>query len=346
MLQLNFRLQPFDRVKMEREAMDSCHEFATFDLPDEFYTSFYGEEKPNRSSKQLKNAITRFMNTSSEFCPSSELIDAFNVSRKKTLNALDSISFDLGEKLSCGWMILLDDHFTTHLVFFLEYEKRFVLIEHEEDFFNYVTHTPEKDYAGIFDFQGVSLRSTQDEFANNWWVVIEKMSWTNLRASEFYGGSSHIVMNENHFQCLLKILGNQRFKKARFELGYLKATYNATLRDFLAHARLNIRSDCAGCVRSGPGDMFICGRSSSLCIESLLHVCLQKKRIANRTKGLEFLYENISHIFPAIARRLKEEMHEEENLLKKFSGGLPDYVKHFQSDEKKFLLGENMDYDE
>jgi hypothetical protein len=330
---------------MEREAMDACHEYATFDLPGVFFPSYYGEEKPNHSTNSLKNSITRFMNTSSEFCPSSKVIDTFNVNRKKTLNALDRISFDLGENLSCGWLILLDDHFTIHLVFFLEYEKRFVLIEHEEDFFNYFKHTPEEDYKGIFDFQGVSLRSNQDEFSNHWWVVIEKMSWKKLRTNDF-GGSAHIVMNENHFQGLRQILGNQRFKKARFELAYLNAAYNSMLRDFLAHVRLNIRSDCAGCVRSAAGDMFICGRSSSRCIESLLHVCLQKKRIANRTKGLEFLYENIPHIFPAIARRLKEEMRDEENLMKKFSGGLPDYVKHCQGNERKFPQGENMDYDE
>ena len=200
------------------------------------------------------------------------------------------------------------------------------------------------DFSGLFMFNSIVLKVDQDEFEKYWFTATELMSWKGMKPTDV-GGPSRIVMSETHFKALRALLPNPRLKKARIEFRYLMSAYNVMLREFVSQARMNIRSDCGGCMRSEPDDMYICGRSSSLCIEMILHVCLKKKRIANRNKGLDFLYENISHLFPTIAKRLKEEMYDEEYLMNNFSGGIPEYVKHFKGDERKFPLADSMDYD-
>lgn len=326
--------------------MNFCHETVNFGLPDVFYTSYFCDKKPTVLLHQLRKITERFMNTGSVLCSLSENYDTSNVGRKERLCALDRVTFDVDAQLRCGWMILLGDDFNIKLVFFLEYEKRFVLIKNEEEFLSmFKNNIVELDEAhnGVFLFDSGVIKIKTDDYGMRWLIVSELLSWKGMNPEEVQG-PFRVVISETQFYALRQILNN-RVRKARCEISYLMSTYNVVLREIVAFTRINIRSDCSGCMRSGPGDMYNCGRGDTLCIESMLHMCLQKKRLANRNKCLEFVYENISYIFPTIARRLKEEMHHEEHLLNYYSGGMPEYVKHCNDKERKFPMSNNMDYD-
>lgn len=328
--------------------MELCHEKVIFNLPDEFYSRIYCDKKPTVLLYQLRKAMEHFMNTSYPvLCPVSEQMDAFNICRKQRLNALDRITFDIDDHMRCGWMIVLGEDFNITSVFFLEYENRFVLIKSEFDFLNFFKSNIvdlDEMHDSVLLFDSGVVRIKKDEFGMRWLIITEMASWQGVNVHDA-AAPSRIVMSEAQFYSLKEIL-NTKVSKARYEINYLRHTYNVALREFVMFARLSTRANCTGCMRSDAGTQFICGRGDSVCIEALLHSHLQRKIIAGRHKCLKFVYENIAYIFPTVARRLKEEMFNEENLLKYYSGGIPDYVKHCNRPERR-APHENgiMDYD-
>jgi hypothetical protein len=286
------------------------------------------------------------MNTSTPLCPISTYIDTYNVNRRKQLNSLDFISFDVDENLRCGWMILLGEGFNVNLTFFLEYNRRLVLIKDEEDFLsifkdNLIDLHEKSDGVVLFDCGVVNIK--KDFYGNRWVVVSETCSWRDISVQKM-NESCRVVLSEAQFYLLREVLST-RVKRVRSEMVSLCSTYNCVLRELVSQVRSNVRSNCNGCMRSGPGDIFTCGKTDACCLEAALHIVLQKKKIANRNKALDFVFENITHIFVSVARRIKEEMRCEENLLKYFAGGIPDYVKHFKITKIPKVENADMDYD-
>lgn len=283
------------------------------------------------------------MNMGTVLCPLSQQFDATNVRRKASLNVLERVTFDVDVDLRCGWLLLLGDDFDTKLVFFLEYGKRFVLINNVDEFISLFQSSIAELYEvhdGVMMFDSGVIKIKQDEFNMHWMIITELVSGVCYNPDAVRGLACRVVLSETQFYALRQVLNNL-VKKARCEINYLMSTYNVVLREILVQTRNNIRSDCFGCMRSEPGE-FSCAKGDTNCVETALYLCLQKKRIANRKQCLEFVFENISHIFPTIARRLKKEMHNEEHMFKYSSEGSLEYVKYNNDKDLKNPLANTM----
>jgi hypothetical protein len=329
--------------------MDRCHKKAEFNFPELFYASLFCEPKDKLSLMQIRKVTERFMNQASSLCPTSKEYDDFNVERRARLGALDRVSFEVDDRLSCGWLLVFENDFSVKLSFFIQYEKRFVLMNDDVD----LMHELRKDeilvtvQKFISVHEGVGfIEAKVDSHGMRWVVVNEMPPGSAVDYPDNVGTASRIVMSEPQFTALRDVM-QDRVARSRDDMKKLQSVYCSVLRQIVAKTRENLRSDCFGCMRGAPGDAFICSRGDVRCIEMKLYMCLQKKRIANQRKCYEFVYENIAHIFPAAAKCLKEEMRQEEGLINKYPGGLPDHVQHCKPNEKQIPMSVvgPMDYD-
>jgi hypothetical protein len=287
--------------------------------------------------------IEHFMNMSTELCPLSKEFDDINVRRKASLNTLERVSFDVDVDLRCGWLLLLGHDFNIELVFFLEYGKRFVLINNVDEFislFEVSIAELYKVHDGVLMFDSGVIKIKQDEFNMHWMIITELVSGVCFNPDAVRGLACRVVLSETQFYALRQVLNNL-VKKARCEINYLMSTYNVVLREILVQTRNNICSDCFGFMRSEPGE-FSCAKGDTNCIAKALYLGLQKKRITNRKQCLEFVFENISRIFPTIARRLKKEMHNEELMFKYSLEGSLEYVSYNNGKDLKNPLANTM----
>jgi hypothetical protein len=118
----------------------------------------------------------------------------------------------------------------------------------------------------------------------------------------------------------------------------LCASYNIAIREIMYNVRQNVKTECTGCVRSGAGDVYICGSSDVKFIENLMNVYLRKKKVSNFcNKAAEKIYQTLPSVFNFLAGKLKDEMSSEELFLKSFSGGVPIYIRQCERSQRKLV---------
>jgi hypothetical protein len=285
--------------------LDFCHDMMLFDLPELFYTHYFCAEKPAVMNLQLRKTLERFMNSGTVLCPLSKTIDDFNIARKEHLHELDRITFEVDNQLSCGWLLFLDENLSVHHKFFLEYGKRFVLFDADSSIVSSLYEDPFiANVANGMSASGcdavVIIRT--DEYGMRWLIVNEKQPGHPLND---WGSHSRIVISDPQLIALRTLLSAHLNEKPR-EMIYLQSLYQMLIRDLVTTTKNTIRTNCSGCARSG--DALVCSRGDSLCIELMLHKCIQRKRLENPSKCLESVYNIICDNFPIISRRIKMEL--------------------------------------
>jgi hypothetical protein len=286
-----------------------------------------------QSSGVLQKTYEKFYNIGTEFCAASQRMDYYNMLRKSNLDALSVVDITLEGALRCGFNILLDTHLEVVSVFFIEYGYRLVLINDVLSFVNALQRAlgeVDTEDGSTLVFDGCVAVIRKDSTGNRWIVLSDPES---LSGSPFdqLDVMYRVVLSERQFNLIVKNF-HTRIKTLNTEVQNISSAYNVILRELVAQTRASLRSVCEGCVKSGPGHVYICGDNDTLTIKTALHSHLKTKKILNNNIALDECIENIPQVFATVARRMREEILREERVLRSYGGrGLPLHVKNFDA---------------